>query len=78
MKTTENPPRTAPSSISAEALIGTGVTIASVGGLFLLLGWAQWMRQVPDAAVILLIIGAVLTVGGIIVSMMGRGKRDRR
>ena len=50
--------------MSSEAVIGTGVTIAALGVLFLLLGWAQTMREVEGAAWILLGIGAVLLVGG--------------
>ena len=52
--------------MSAEAVIGTGVTIAALGVLCLLLGWAQSMREEPAAAWILLGIGAVmLVVGGL-------------
>ena len=50
--------------MSAEAVIGTGVTIAALGVLFLLLGWAQSMRDVHSAAWTLLAIGAVLLLGG--------------
>ena len=63
------------SSMSAEALIGTGITIGAFGILFLLLGWAQHMRLVKDAATILFVIGAVLFVVGLIICMMGAGKR---
>ena len=63
--------------MSAEAMIGTGITIASLGVLFLLLGWAQWMRQVHDAAVILLAIGGIMFVLGAIGALMGRsGKKS--
>ena len=52
--------------MSAEAIIGTGVTIAALGVLFLLLGWAQMMREQEGAGWILLGIGAVmLVVGGV-------------
>ena len=52
--------------MSAEAVIGTGVTIAALGVLFLLLGFAQTMRDQHSAAWILLGIGAVmLVVGGL-------------
>lgn len=50
--------------MSAEAVIGTGVTIAALGVLFLLLGWAQTMRDEHSAAWILLGIGAVMLVVG--------------
>ncbi len=71
-----NPPATK-FSMSPEAIIGTGVTIASIGVLFLLLGWAQWMRQVHDASVILLAIGGVLFVLGLIGALMGRTGKKR-
>ena len=52
--------------MSAEAVIGTGVTIAAVGVMLLLLGWAQSMREEHTAAWIFLGIGAVmLVVGGL-------------
>ncbi|MEP6822366.1 MAG: hypothetical protein ABI946_08460 [Chthoniobacterales bacterium] len=58
--------------MSAEAMIGIGMTILSLGVLFLLLGSAQWMRQLHDAAVILLGIGGVMFVLGVIIALMGR------
>ena len=62
--------------MSAEAVIGTGVTIAALGVLFLLLGWAQSMREQPGAAWILLAIGGVmLVVGGMAAVMGNSGKR---
>lgn len=57
--------------MSAEAVIGTGVTVAALGVLFLLLGWAQSMREQPTAALILLAIGAVLLVVGGMAAMFG-------
>ncbi len=62
--------------MSAEAMIGTGMTILSLGVLVLLLGCAQWMRQVHDAAVILLGIGGVMFVLGLIVALMGRSGKN--
>jgi membrane protein implicated in regulation of membrane protease activity len=61
--------------MSAEAVIGTGVTVASIGVLFLLLGWAQSMRQEPAAAFILFAIGAVLLVVGGMAAMFGSSGR---
>lgn len=59
------PTRTTP-GISAEAIIGTGVSVAATGVLLLLLGWAQVMRGVHPASWILLGLGAVFVViGGI-------------
>jgi hypothetical protein len=57
---------------SREGVIGTGVSIAATGVLFLLLGLAQWMRLVTDAAVALLVIGAICVVAGVIAAMSVR------
>ena len=57
--------------MSAEAVIGTGVTIAALGVLFLLLGWAQAMREQHGPAWILLAIGAVMLVVGGITAIFG-------
>ena len=73
-------PATAPAStrrMSAEAVIGTGVTIAALGVLFLLLGWAQTMRDQESAAWILLAIGGVmLVVGGIAAAFAQSGNKS--
>jgi len=57
--------------MSAEALIGTGITIAMIGVLFVMLGWAQHMREAKEAAWILLPIGAVLLIVGGIAAISG-------
>ena len=57
--------------MSAEAVIGTGMTIAMLGLLFVLLGWAQHMREVPAAAWILLPIGAGMLLLGLIMAVSG-------
>lgn len=65
-------------SISAEAIIGTGVTIAAIGVLFLLLGWAQAMRDVHPASWILLGLGvACVVLGGITAAAAAPKKKDR-
>lgn len=61
--------------MSAEAMVGLGITIGSFGILFLLLGWAQAMREVHHASFILLAIGAVLFVVGALTAMVARSKR---
>lgn len=61
--------------MSAEALIGIGITVAALGVLFLLLGWAQSMREVHSAATILFAIGAVMFVVGGLATMMARSRR---
>ena len=63
--------------MSAEAIVGTGITIAAIGVLFLMLGWAQHMREVYGAAWILLMIGAVLFVLGAVAALLGRSGRKR-
>lgn len=69
-----NRPETA--AISSEALIGLGITIAALGLLGLLLGWAQHMRSVPGGAMVLCGLGASLVVVGIIIAAAARaGKR---
>ena len=63
--------------MSAEAVIGTGVTIASLGVLLLLLGCAQSMRQEYGAAWVLLIVGAVALVIGGMTAIFGSSGRQR-
>ena len=59
-------------AMSAEAKIGTGITIAMIGLLFVMLGWAQHMREVKEAAFILLAIGAVfIVIGGLLALVAG-------
>ena len=62
--------------MSAEAVIGTGVTIAALGVLCLLLGWAQVMREQHGAAWILLALGAVMLVAGAMAAMFGSSGRQ--
>jgi hypothetical protein len=53
-------------TISSEALVGIGITIAGLGILCLLLGWAEHMRSLPALAWIWLALGgALLALGGI-------------
>jgi hypothetical protein len=64
------------SSISPEALIGIGITIAALGGLCLLLGLAEHLRSVPSVAVVWFALGAVLAiVGGLIAGFASFRKR---
>ena len=67
-------PRSRAAAISAEALVGLGMTAFSLGVLFLLLGWAQAMREVRGASLILLAIGAVLFVVGGGTALLGRSR----
>jgi hypothetical protein len=53
-------------TISSEALIGIGITVAWLGIMCLLLGWAEYMRSVPKTAWIWLALGVVLVfLGGL-------------
>ena len=65
------------SLLSAEAVIGLGITIGAIGLLVLLLGWAQYMREVREAAFILLPLGAFLLVVGGIVTFLGHSRKQR-
>jgi hypothetical protein len=63
--------------ISSEAIIGIGITVAELGALCLLLGWAEHMRSVPKVAVIWLALGALLVIiGGLAAAFAW--SRDRR
>jgi uncharacterized membrane protein HdeD (DUF308 family) len=64
--------------MSAEALVGLGITIAALGLLGLLLGWAQQMRSVPGSAVLWLGVGAAMVVLGIIIAAAARSRRGRQ
>jgi len=64
--------------MSAEALIGIGITIASLGLLGLLLGWAQQMREVPTWATVWMTLGAVLAIVGLLIVVVGGARRRRR
>lgn len=64
------------SSISSEALIGIGITIAALGGLCLRLGLAEHLRSVPTIAAVWFPLGAVLAIiGGLIAGFASFRKR---
>jgi membrane protein DedA with SNARE-associated domain len=65
------------SSFSAEGIIGSGITIAALGVLGLLLGSAQWMRVEHESAMIFLVIGALLLVGGAVTALIGQQRKPR-
>ena len=64
-------------AMSAEAMIGLGITIAALGLLGVLLGWAQHMRSVPDSAMLWLGTGGACVVVGIIIAAAARAKKGR-
>jgi hypothetical protein len=63
--------------MSAEALVGLGITIAALGLLGLLLGWAQHMRAVPESAILWLGVGAGCVVLGVFIAAAARARRGR-
>jgi protein-S-isoprenylcysteine O-methyltransferase Ste14 len=70
-------PRSESAAMSAEALIGLGITIAALGLLGLLLGWAQHMRSVPESAMLWCGVGGACVVLGVIIAATGRAKKGR-
>jgi hypothetical protein len=72
----DTPPPATRRGMSAQAIIGTGMSIFATGVLFLLLGLAQYLRHHAGAATMLCLIGAVLVVGGGAFAMMGRSRKD--
>ena len=65
-------------TISSEAIIGIGITIAELGMLCLLLGWAEHMRSVPTVAWIWLTLGTALFVLGGLAAVSAGSKNRRR
>jgi hypothetical protein len=63
--------------MSAEALVGLGITIAALGLLGVLLGWAQHMRAVPESAMLWLGVGAGCVVLGVLIAAAARARRGR-
>jgi hypothetical protein len=63
--------------MSAEALVGLGITIAALGFLGLLLGWAQHMRSVPESAMIWGGVGASGVILGAIIAITARARKGR-
>ena len=77
MNALENLSRSENGAMSAEALIGLGITIAALGLLGVLLGWAQHMRSVPDSAILWLGTGGACVVLGVIIALTARAKKGR-
>ena len=63
--------------MSAEALVGLGITIGALGLLGLMLGWAQQMRGVPGSALAWLAVGGGCFVLGIIIAVSARARKGR-
>jgi hypothetical protein len=75
MNVSEKPARRQLLAISSEALVGIGITIASLGLLGLLLGWAQQMRAVPNWAAVWFALGAVLAIVGILIAVFAKARK---
>jgi hypothetical protein len=78
MITPEKPAKRQLLAMSSEAMIGTGITVASIGLLGLLLGWAQQMRAVPSWASVWFTLGAILAISGLLIVVVGGARRRRR
>jgi hypothetical protein len=63
--------------MSAEALVGLGITIGALGLLGVLLGWAQQMRSVPASAMLWFGLGAGGIVLGVIIAAAARMRKGR-
>jgi hypothetical protein len=77
MKSPKALARSETAAMSAEALVGLGITIAGLGLLGCLLGWAQHMRSVPESAVLWLCAGGACVILGGIIAAAGRAKKGR-
>ena len=64
-------------AMSAEALVGLGITISALGLLGVLLGWAQHMRSVPGSSLLWLTVGGACVVLGIIIAAASRARKGR-
>lgn len=76
MNSSEKPRRLA--TISSEALVGIGITVAWLGIMCLLLGWAEYMRALPKIAMIWLALGVVLFVVGGLAALSAKSRDGRR
>jgi hypothetical protein len=77
MNISEQPRQPGTPVLSSEALVGIGITIAELGVLCLLLGWAEYMRAVPGIAWIWLGLGAALFVIGGLTALSARPRDSR-
>jgi len=78
MNASKNPGRFGIATLSPEAIIGIGVTIAELGLLCLMLGLAEHLRSVPKIAFIWLALGAVLMIAGSLAAAAAWSKGRRR
>jgi len=69
--------RSETAAMSAEALVGLGITIGALGLLGVLLGWAQHMRSVPASALLWFTVGGSCVALGIIIAAAARARKGR-
>lgn len=77
MNAFRKPDRSLSAAMSAEAMVGLGITIGALGLLGVLLGWAQQMRGVAASAMLWFGIGAGAIVLGIIIAAAARMRKGR-
>jgi len=77
MNASQAPKRSETAAISSQALVGLGITIGALGVLGLLLGLAQQMRSMPDAAMLLFGLGGGGVVLGAIIAAAARARKAR-
>jgi pheromone shutdown protein TraB len=75
MNADKKPNRFETAAISSEALVGLGITIAALGLLALLLGWAEQMRSVPTVAILWFVFGGAFVVLGVIIAAAARVRK---
>ncbi len=75
MNAPKTPNRSETATISSEALVGLGITIAALGLLAVLLGWAEQMRAVPSVAIWWLCFGGSSVVLGILIAAVARVRK---
>lgn len=64
--------------VSSEAVVGIGITVAWLGVLCLLLGWAEHMRSVQKIALVWFALGVVLVIVGGLTAAIPRSNDRRR
>ena len=77
MNPSDETPLTRKAFMSAEAIVGLGITVTWLGLLCVMLGWAQWLRQVHSSAFIWLPLGAIMMIGGAAAAMVGKARKRR-
>lgn len=74
MNNPEKPHQSGTKTFSSEARIGTGVTIAGLGFLGLLLAWAEQMRSEPGVATGWFVAGLLFMIVGLVMAIASRSK----